>query len=205
MNRFTRTLLVGFTAVGLLFAASPANAGSLTWKDDAGDAVGLGLVDGPIHDPQFDITEVTIETAGDKLVWTAVVPEMADGTPDLSTGYNFRFGFTHDGANYWFQVGENMLGEQSFSLNPTATGSDPVECEDCKAAIDRESTAVTIEAPLASLDAGFKVAEAPPTAGAEWTTLFVIAQRKVGSPATPTGATLTADTADAPEGAVFTF
>lgn len=204
-NRSVRALLVGFTAIGLLLAAAPANAASLSWEDDAGDAVGLGLADGPFNDPAFDITEVTIETAGDKLVWTATLPEMADGTPDLSTGYNFRFGFSHDGANYWFQVGENMLGEQSFSLAQTAAGSAALECKDCKAAIDRERTAVAIEAPLASLDAAFKEAEAAGTSGAEWTTLFVIAQRKVGSPVTPTGATLTADTADAPEGAAFAF
>ena len=205
MNRRTRALLVTLTAVGVLFAASPANAGSLSWKDDAGDAVGLGLADGPVHDPAFDITEASIATVGAKLVWTATLPEMAPGTPDLSTGYNFRFGFTHGGADYWFQVGENALGEQTISLAPTAAGSTAMECKDCKGAIDREKKAVGVEAPLASLDAAFTALKAPPTAGAEWATLFVIAQRKVGSPATAHGATLTADTADAPEGAVFTF
>ena len=205
MNRFTRTLLVGLTAVGVLLAASPANAASLSWKDAAGDATGLGLVDGPQHDPAFDVTEVTIQSAGGKLVWTAKVPEMPAGRPTLSTGYNFRFGFTHSGADYWFQVGENALGEVTLSLAPTATGSTAMECKDCKATLDREATAVAIEAPMASLDAAFKAAKLPPVSGSEWSKLLVLAQRRVGSPVTPTGATLTADTADAPEGAIIQF
>ena len=210
MNRVTRILLVGLTAVGLLLAASPANAGSVSWNDDAGDATELGLAAGPLNDPAFDVTTVTIDTAGGKLVWAAEVPEMAEGTPDLSTGYNFRFGFTHAGASYWFQVGENLLGEPKFSLALTETGSPAMECKDCKGTIDRENKAVVVEAPLASLDAAFKAGEAEPATGSEWTTLFVIAQRPLSSPVSapspvPSGVTLTADTADAPEGTVLTI
>ncbi len=205
-NRAVRALLVGFTAIGLLLAASPANAASLSWQDPEGDAKGLGLADGPADDPAFDIKKVTIETVGDKLVWLAEVPKMPAGRPTLSTGYNFRFGFTHSAANYWFQVGENALGEVTFSLAPTAVGAAAMECKDCKAKMNRERKAVAIEAPMASLDAAFKKAGASPVSGAEWSKLFVIAQRRVGSPAVVnSGATLTADTADAPEGSIIQF
>lgn len=206
MSRRTRALLVGLTALGVFLAASPANAASLSWKDKEGDAVGLGLADGPSNDPNFDITKVVIETVGDKLVWTAEIPKIAAGRPTLSTGYNFRFGFTHSAASYWFQVGENALGEVSFSLASTAVGSTAMECKDCKAKMNREKKAVVIEAPMASLDAAFKKAGAPPVSGAEWSKLLVLAQRRVGAPAvTSSGATLTADTADAPEGAIIQF
>lgn len=198
MSRRIRALLVAFTALGVLLAASPANAGSLTWKDDPEDAVGLGLVDGPINDPAFDITEVSVETAGGKLVWTAKLPELTEGAPELSSGYYFRFGFTHAGADYWFITGNDLTGATNFSLAPSAAGSAAMTCKDCKGTIDAKEKAVVIEAPLASLDAGFKAINVAPATGAEWTTLFVIAQRRM------VAATLTADTADAPEGATFT-
>jgi hypothetical protein len=199
MARRIPALLVLFTALAVLLAGSPANAGSLSWKDDAGDAVGLGLVDGPIHDPAFDITEVAIASAGGKLVWTAKLPDLAEGAPDLSSGYYFRFGFTHAGTDYWFITGNDLTGATNFSLAPTAAGSTAVACKDCKGTINAKEKAVTIEAPLASLDAGFKAISADPATGAEWSTLFVIAQRRM------VAATLTADTADAPEGATVTL
>ena len=203
-TRSLRAALIGLVIGGLAIGAMPAQAASLSWVDPADDAVGLGLADGPSNDPNFDIVKVSIASEGGKLTWSADIPQMAAGRPTLSTGYNFRFGFTHEGADYWFQVGENALGEQTLSLAPTATGSAAMECKDCKATVNRESKSVALEAPLASLDAAFKAIEAAPATGAEWSTLFVIAQRRVGSPAVvSSGATLTADTADAPEGSVF--
>lgn len=199
MNSPVRILLIGLTAVGLLLAANPANAGSLSWKDDAGDAVGLGPVNGPIHDPAFDITDVTLATEGGKLIWTAKVPELAEGAPDLSSGYYFRFYFTHDGKTYWFITGNDLTGATNFSLAPTATGSTAVTCKDCKGTIDAKEKAVVIEAPLASLDAGFKEISAAPATGSEWSVLSVVSQRRM------VAATLTADTAAAPEGATVTL
>ncbi|MBW3537218.1 MAG: hypothetical protein KY395_05525 [Actinobacteria bacterium] len=199
-NRSVRALLVGFTAIGVLLAGSPANAASLTWEDEAGDAKDLAIgTDALPNDPAFDITKVTIETVDGKLVWTAELPEMAAGRPTYSTGYYFRFAFTHAAVNYWFIVGEDPLGAQNFSLSATATGGAKMECKDCKAEINREAKAVIIEAPMATLDADFKKAEAPPVSGSEWSKLYVIAQRRTGV------FTLTADTADAPEGAIIQF
>lgn len=198
-NRSVRALLVGFTAIGLLLAAAPANAASLSWEDPEGDATGVAVADGPIHDPAFDITKVSMETVDGKLVWTAELPDMAAGRPTLSTGYYFRFAFTHAAVNYWFIVGEDPLGAQNFSLSATATGGAKMECKDCKAEINREAKAVIITAPLATLDADFKKADAPKVSGSEWSKLYVIAQRRM------VAATLTADTADAPEGAIIQF
>lgn len=203
MNRLSKIsrLVVGLLAAGLIAGAvgGPANAGSLSWKDDAGDAVTLGLADGPVNDPAFDITDVSIATAGGKLVWSATVPELVEGSPELSTGYHFRFAFTHGGTTYWFQAGNDVTGAQTFSIGPTDNTLPRMECKDCKGTINAKEKTVVIEAPLASLDAGFKAASAAPATGSEWSALYVISQRRM------VAATLTADQADAPEGAVFTF
>ena len=199
MSRRTRALLVGLTAVGVLLAASPANAGSLSWKDPAGDAKGLHFAEGPINDPAFDITEVSIGTGGGKLVWTAKLPDLKAGAPSLSSGYYFRFAFTHDGKTYWFITGNDLTGATNFSLAPTATGSAALPCKDCKGIINAKEKAVIIEAPLASLDAAFKSIKVAPASGAEWGTLYVTAQRRM------VAATLTADTATAPAAATVTL
>lgn len=205
MSRRIRALLVGLTALGVFLAATPAQAASLSWTDPTGDAVGLGVVDGPSNDPNFDITKVRVERVGNKLVWTAEVPQLAPGRPTLSTGYNFRFYFTHSATQYKFDVGENALGEQSMSLTNTGTPAVTLECKDCKGKINREKKSVSLEAPMASLDAAFKKAGAPAATGAEWSKLYVWSQRRVGAPTTGTGLVLVADEADAPEGAILQF
>jgi hypothetical protein len=204
-NRFVRVLALTVALGAFAAAAGPANAASLRWKDKDGDAVGLGLADGTSNDPNFDITNVVIETVGDKLVWTAEIPKIAAGRPTLSTGYNFRFYFTHAANEYKFDVGENALGEQTMTLTNTGTPSVTLECKDCKGKIDREKKGVSVQAPLASLDAAFKKIEVAPVSGSEWTKLTAWAQRRVGSPTTGTGLVLVADKADAPEGAIIQF
>ncbi len=199
-NRFVRAAALGLAVAAFLAASAPAQAGSLKWKDDAGDATGLGLVDGGPHDPAFDITEVAMDSSSGKLEWSAKVPDVTTGQPTLSSGYYFRFYFTHEGKEMYFVVGEDVTGAKTFSMSTSETPaiSLTAACKDCKGEINRESKSATISAPIASLDAAMKVAGVGPVAGKEITALEVLAQRRM------VAATLTADTATAPEGATFT-
>ena len=209
-NRVVRALLLGMALGGLVLGATPAQAASVSWEDPKDDAVGPGLP----NEPAYDITTVKMSNDGGNFTWELAVPGLADGTPTLSTGYNFRLTFIHGDTSYRFSISENILGEQSFSLSPT-TGPTPLpaaalECEKCEGKIDRESKKVVVTAPLASLDKAFASVDGPPVAGQEWTGISVVSNRPFGIPnpggALPvSGLVQASDTADPPEGTVLTF
>ncbi|HUR50193.1 MAG TPA: hypothetical protein VMY88_11785 [Acidimicrobiales bacterium] len=209
-NRVLRALLLGTAIGGLVIGALPAQAATVSWTDDKDDAVGAGLP----NEPGYDIQTVKLSNDGGNFTWELGVPGLADGTPMLSTGYNFRMNFTHGETAFRFAISENILGEQTFSLAPT-TGATPVppaalECEKCEGKIDREAKKVVFTAPLASLDKAFKSVEAPGVAGQEWTALSVVSNRPFGIPnpggALPvTGVVQESDEALPPEGTTFTF
>lgn len=198
--RLAKGLVAGLAGAALVLAALPAQAGTFTWTDPAGDATEIGVADGVPNDAAFDVTEVKMDSSGGKLSWSAKVPDVASGQPTLSSGYYFRFWFTHDGKDFQFIVAEDVTGAKTFSMSTVGTPSVTLTdaCKNCKGEINREGKAVQIEAPLASLDAAMKLAEAGPVAGKDFTGLEVLAQRRM------VAATLTADTAAAPEGATFT-
>lgn len=206
-NPVLRAMLLGAAVGGLLIGATPAQAATVQWDDDAGDAAHAVL---PAE--AYDITTVKISNDGGNLTWDVSLPEMADGTPSFSTGYTFRLLFTHGDVPFRFQVAENLLGEQSFAVS-LASGTLPppaLDCEGCEGAIDREAKKVTVKAPLASLDKALQSAEAPALAGGEWTGLSVIAYRPFSVPnpggALPvTGLVSANDTAEAPEGTTLAF
>jgi len=204
LSPVVRTLAGVIAVAALVAGAIPAQAGSLSWADPKGDAVGLGVADGPQHDPNFDITAVSLESVGGKFTWTVKIPELAAGRPTLSTGYGFRFYFSHAAAPYYFQVGEDATGAQTFVLSTATTPAVSLVCKDCKGKIDRKDKTVVVEAPLASLDKAFTDAKLPAASGAEFSALDVWAQRRVGVPVNPgSGLVLVADKATAPEGSVF--
>ena len=211
-NRLIQALVVGSAAAGLLLGAFPAQAASISWADPKGDATQLGLADGGPNDPAFDITKVSMSNDGGTLKWSADIPGIAAGRPSLSTGYFFRFNFKHGESTYSFRVGEDLLGATSLGLAATTLGSAPLPCDKCVVKFNREAKNVALTVPIESLTKALKAqAGAPPLAGAEWTGLSVTAQRPIQAPAVPgattgsTGATLTADQADAPVGTTFAF
>ncbi|MBW3537133.1 MAG: hypothetical protein KY395_05090 [Actinobacteria bacterium] len=206
-NPVLRALLLGAAVGGLLIGATPAQAATVQWEDDAGDAA-LSV----LPSEAYDITTVKLSNDGGNVTWEVSVPEMADGTPSFSTGYTFRLLFTHGDVGFRFQVAENLLGEQDFRVS-LASGTLPppaLECEGCEGAIDREAKKVTVKAPIASLDKALQSAEGPPLAGAEWTALSVVAYRPASAPnpgslLPASGILFTNDTAAAPEGTTLAF
>ena len=195
MNRFARTLLVGLTAVGLLLAASPANAGApLTWEDPAGDATDMAVgVDVFPNEAAMDLTTIKFSADGSTLKLEASVPEMTEGSPSPAWGYYLRFYFTVDGGSqFHFRLGEGITGPV-FSFRDPANAV--VECKGCTGKVDRESKTAIITAPYAGLAAGFKAADLGDPAGNTVVAAEVWTQRFVAD-----NATLTADTAIAPEG-----
>ena len=209
-NRVLRALLLGAAVGGLVIGATPAQAASVTWEDPKDDAITTPLP----NEPAYDITTVKISNDGGTLTWENSVPGLIEGAPFPSTGYTFRMLFTHGDIAFRFQVAENVLGEQAYSVAPVS-GSTPLppaalECEKCEGKIDREAKKVVFTAPLASLDKALQSAEAPPLAGQEWTGLSVTAGRPVSVPnpggALPvTGVQLATETAAAPEGTALKF
>ena len=223
MARHRRFVAAFFAAGALILLPSTASAGptpdahasgsSVIWKDPSNDA---GQVSSPSEvlpsrvvprqggpsvlpsDPAFDVTDVTLETVGDKFKWTVKVPEMAAGMPSESTGYYFRLGFTHDGTQYQFMVVENPNGTFFFGVRPWSSEK-WMTCTRCKGTINRQTKAVVVEAPIASLNRGFEGAGAPPVDGAAWSDLYVWSQRYTHDKS------LTADTANAPANTVFAF
>lgn len=195
-NRSVRTLFAAFAAIALLLASSPANAGSVSWEDEEGDATYFSNASGTPNEEAFDITTVTLASDGTDFTYEAVVPEMTEGNPSPAYGYIFRFYFTVEGAEYYFRVGEGPTGEHFELRDPSDA---PVECKDCTGVIDREGKLVLVTAPLSSLTEVLKEAEVADAApGAEVTAPEVMSQRYIG-------ATLTADIAEAPEGTAFTL
>jgi hypothetical protein len=211
-NRLTLALVVGLAAAGLILGSLPAQAASLSWADPKGDATQVSVADGAPNDPAFDIIKVSMSNDGGTLKWSADIPGIAAGRPSLSTGYFFRFNFKHGESTYSFRVGEDLLGATSLLVSATATGSAALPCDKCVVKFNREAKNVALTVPIASLTRALKAqAGSPPLAGAEWTGLSVTAQRPIQAPAVPgatasaSGATLTADQADAPVGTTFAF
>lgn len=195
-NRSVRAVFAGFAAIGLFLASSPANAGSVSWEDEAGDATQFFVASGTPNEKAFDITTVTLASDGTNFTYEAVVPEMTEGNPSPAYGYFFRFYFTVADAEFYFRVGQGPTGEH-FELRNSDDAA--VECKDCTGVIDREGKRAVATAPLSSLSEVLKAAElADSAAGQEVTAPEVISQRYIA-------ATLSADTATAPEGTAFTL
>ncbi|MBW3537219.1 MAG: hypothetical protein KY395_05530 [Actinobacteria bacterium] len=195
-NRSVRALLVAFTAIGLLLGSTPANAASVSWEDEEGDATYFFVVPGTPNEKAFDITTVTLASDGTNFTYEAVVPEMTEGHPSPAYGYFFRLYFTVAGTEFYFRVGEWQGGEHFEFRGP---GDTAVECKDCTGVIDREGKRVVATAPLSSLTEVLKAGEyADAAPGEEVTAPEVISQRYIT-------ATLTADIAAAPEGTAFTL
>lgn len=161
MRRFLVATGTALLAAALLMSGTPAQAGTLTWTDPAGDAAPENLapegggVPAPVSEPAFDIVKSTISTNGGTLIWTAEVPGITADPPPKATGMHFTFEFTFGESNYRWVVAKDRLaaGGTTFYKEGT-TGSDPADCGKCVGKIDVEAKTVTITAPIASMDRG---------------------------------------------------
>ena len=153
-----RTLTITGTialALAVFLGGSPARAGSLTWTDPTGDAAPEGVPVPPLSEPGFDITRSTISSDGTTLVWKAEVPGLKAEAPPQGTGMHFTFSFEFGENSYRWVIASDRLGGGGTTFYKAGTaGSDPAGCDKCIGKIDFEGKAVTITAPIASMDRG---------------------------------------------------
>ena len=156
MRRFLPASVM-LLAVTLLLTGTPAQAGSLSWDDPAGDAAPEGLPVPPLSEPAFDITRSTIASDGKTLTWKAEIPGLTADPPPKATGMHFTFSFGFEGNSYRWVVAKDRLGAggTTFYIAGDA-GSNAVDCGKCVGKIDVEGKAVTITAPIASMDRGIE-------------------------------------------------
>ena len=195
--------VVALLAVGLIASgAAPARAGEASWSDPTGDASEFSVITStplPSNDA-LDMISNDVQTVGGNVVWRVKVKQMPEtGYPQHSTGYFFRMMFTWEEKVFEFGVGDGLTVGQTFELHALEPFPGvPVGCVGCTGVIDRQTSNVTITAPVAALAAGMKEAFPDLPAfgpGAELAGLLTRAQRDLGlggkRPAS-------ADTAEAP-------
>lgn len=182
-----------------------------TFADPAGDASELPVAVAPLADPALDLLKVTISSDGKAVFFTAHVT--AVGMPRTGNGQHVGFRFEYMEHPFDISLVDDATGYRAASLRDTDT-SPPTNlaCGLCLATFDKKTNTVTYKAPIASLSAGMRKADAklkPFEKGARLTTLSAVtaAARGFGRDGVGHGYTTTpyADTATAPEKLVFTL
>ena len=157
MRRFLAGLGVALVATSMVLGGTPARAGTLTWTDPTGDAAPEGLPVPPLSEPAFDIVRSTISSDGKTLLWKAEVPGLTADPPPKATGMHFTFSFDFEGNSYRWVIAKDRVGGggTTFYIAGDA-GSNQADCGKCIGKIDVEGKAVTITAPIASMDRGIE-------------------------------------------------
>ena len=205
-----KALLIVTVLAGLVAGAMPAQAGSLNWTDDKGDATQF-LAANPVtpNEPALDITKVHVVSDAKKITWTITTDKMAEEGPSMNGGYFFRMNFGFDAGGFALRIKRDATEETMvFRSADDLVGFD-LPCKDCTAKFDFKKSTLTIVTPIASLAEGIAAADdnaacplcragldpLPPfKSGVELTGLEAIAQR-IYVRVTPN-----ADNAPAPEG-----
>jgi hypothetical protein len=142
---------MAFLAVGAL----PSDAaGSLQWKDAAGDAGLSGL---PFPSDDLDITAVRIEAKGDMITWTADIKQIGSGAPSAATGMQYVFEFSYQDTAFTAAIIDDTLYGKRTELRggpDASTGTLP--CSRCLGTVDRKASKAILKTPIASLSGGMR-------------------------------------------------
>lgn len=186
-------------AVVLLLAASQAQAATLSWTDDEGDAVTLVLP----PEPTLDIVNTTVSSDGSALTWETNLKEVAEGAPPDSLGYHFQLNFDVGDASFNVRLTEDPQNKVvRLRTVDTLTGqvSTQVTCDKCKGEINRADKKVLVLVPVAELGALAASAHGDAVkiaAGTEVSGLEVVAYRSA------VALYFVADDSAAPDGGAF--
>lgn len=167
----------------MLLVGQQAQAATLTWTDEEGDAVTLFLPE----EPTLDILQNTLSSDGSELVWEVDMKELADGAPPESIGYHFQLDFDIGDAVFNIRLTEDPVNEGvRLRTVDTMTGqiSTQVECETCTGEINRDDTLVNVVVPLeelAALSEEVHGDEVPIAAGTELEGIEAISFRSAGA------------------------
>ena len=168
----------------LLVAGQQAQAATMSWTDEAGDAVTLVLPE----EPTLDILKTTLSSDGTEFTWEMDMKELAEGAPPDSLGYHFQLDLDIGDAVFNIRLTEDVqyAGIVRLRTEDMLTGEIPtqVECDKCKGDINRGDKQVTVIVPIAELAAVSEAAHGdavPIKAGTELNGLEAISFRSAAA------------------------
>ena len=148
-----KLLALPIAAAALLLVAQQAQAATLSWTDDEGDAVTLVLP----PEPTLDVIKTTLSSDGSALTWDTDLKEVAEGAPPDSLGYHFQLNFDVGDATFNVRFTEDPQNDKVVRLRTVDTLigqiSTQVTCDKCKGEINRSDKKVSVSVPIAELAA----------------------------------------------------
>lgn len=136
----------------MLVVGQQAQAATLSWTDEEGDAVTLVLPE----EPTLDILKNTLSSDGTELVWEMDMKELAEGAPPESLGYHFQLDLDIGDAVFNIRLTEDPTNEAvRIRTVDMATGqiATQVVCDECTGEINRDDKQVKVVVPIAELAA----------------------------------------------------
>lgn len=132
-------------ALALLLGGSPAQAGSMSWDDAAGDPTTLAQ-------GTLDITKVTLNFDGNKFSSTLDIAQLGEPAP-FGTGQWFSFRFNFGEGVYTMRVTQDRLTGDNFQFQQKVGEStvETIACKTCKFELDFEGSKVYMEIGYESL------------------------------------------------------
>lgn len=189
--------------LALVLAAAPAQAGSLSYTDPAGDATAVGNANPPRpSDPELDLRKVSWATTADEVVITTSLTAL--GSPTASDGWAIGHYFTYEDLRFEILVQDvgtattTLIGPDGVYLRPAGDSTVEYPCV-CRFILHPDRKAVTARVELHSIGSAAKTVDPRlprPRPGSEFTKLHTTSYRVAGF-------LLAADRATAPEDAVL--
>lgn len=161
MRKFFTASGVALLAIALLLNGAPANAGSISWNDPEGDAIGFLGVDPPRpSEPAYDNLKVDMTSDG-KVLKVAAQFKQLGTIPPQSTGNRYGFSFTAGDGRFTLNVIQDHIGGEfsTFAVLDTTTNvNTATDCFKCTGKLNLESNTVELQIPVASLESARKSA-----------------------------------------------
>ena len=127
-------------------------------RDPEGDAVDAQVRGAGINEPALDLRSGSVTDAGDDLVFTIAVTDLAEDNPETAPQVSYNSYFTYDGLEYYVDAGRNAIGDTAFGFGIAATVDGVVTAASVRAPIeiitgsfDATADTITMVLPKASL------------------------------------------------------
>lgn len=150
MRRFLVATGTALLAVSLVMTGNPAQAGSMSWEDAAGDPTTLAQA-------TLDITKVTLNFDGNTFSSTLDIAQLGEPAP-FGTGQWFSFRFNFGEGVYTFRVTQDRFTGDNFQFQQKVGEStvEAIACKTCKFKLDFEASQVYMEIAFESLKSSLR-------------------------------------------------